>query len=81
MNFKPGMRIYDLLYKQVGIIYKVEEKAIQVAFCENISSHGGILNYTRAYEEKHFIVGSRLMIVNDGGEIYSLEGFFNDSLF
>jgi len=54
--FSPGDRIYDTIYKQVGIVYGVSDIAIQVAFPENITSHGGRLNYARAYEQKSITI-------------------------
>lgn len=71
--FMPGDRVYDTHYKQIGIVYMVSEEAIQVAFPNNITRHGGRLNYTRAYESKFLIENSRLQIVNDNGQIMDLE--------
>lgn len=72
-DFKPGDRVYDAIYELVGIVYMVDDISVQVAFPENITKHGGRLNYARAYELKYFIKNSRLQIVTDNFNIIDLD--------
>lgn len=75
-HFKVGYRVFDTEYNQIGIVYLVSEIAIQVAFPENITRHGGLLNYARAYEQKHFIKNSRLQIITPNEQKVNLEDWF-----
>lgn len=78
--FKPGMRVYDAIYMQVAIVVDVDAWAVHVAFPTNITNHGGILNYAFQYEKQYFTTNSRLMIVDDNGNIKTLEEFFENQL-
>ncbi len=71
-DFDAGDRVFDTIYNQIGVVYSVSEIAIQVAFPNNITRHGGLLNYARAYEHKHFVENSRLQIVTNEGDIVDL---------
>jgi len=78
--FKPGMRVYDAIYMQVGIVVDVDAWAVHTAFPANITNHGGVLNYSFPYGKQYFTTDSRLMMVDDNGNIKTLEEFFSDQL-
>ncbi len=74
--FKPGDRVFDTHYKQIGIVFMADSDCIQVAFPLNISGHAGGI-YKRAYEQKFLISNSRLRMVTLAGRIVSMEEFFD----
>lgn len=64
--FNIGDRVIDTTRNMIGIVFLVDNNAVQVAFTDNIRNRQSRLSYQDAYEEHEL---ARLKFIDNAGNI------------